>query len=86
MSKQTTTPAQEIEPKFHTRESGFKFTQIIIKRLNKNAFIAEFKVKLPNISNPVQTSIYRNSVQDCIKRTAEFLKTELKSEEVTVIL
>lgn len=76
----------KIEPKFHQRESGFQFTQIVIHKITRNAFVAEFKTKFPNISQVVETSIHSDSVQGVIAKVSDFFQTELTPEEVTVKL
>jgi hypothetical protein len=73
-----------IEPVFHKRESGFQFTQIVIRKIIRNYFVAEFKMKFPNISQVVETSIHSDSVQGCITKVSNFFQTELAPEEVTV--
>ena len=86
MSKTPAPPANAIEPVYHKRESGFQFTQVVIKKVFRNNFIAEFKIKFPGISNPVETSIHSDSAQGCINKVNGFLQTELTPEEVTVKL
>ena len=77
---------QKNKPVFHKRESGFQFTQIMIKKITRNAYVAEFKTKFPNISLVVETSIHSDSVQGVIAKVSNFFQTELTPEEVTVKL
>jgi len=87
MSKTPAPPvnAIEIEPVYHKRESGFQFTQVMIKKVFRNNFIAEFKMKFPGISNPVETSIHSNSAEGCVDKVSKFFETELTREEFTVV-
>ena len=74
------------KPVFHKRESGFQFSQIIIKKIGRDAFVAEFKSKFTEVRPEIYMSIYSHSVQGCIYKVGRFFDTELIPEEVTVQL
>jgi len=61
-----------------------EFSQIVIKKIVKSKFVAEFFFKYPGSTIEIETSIHSDSVQGCIKRVNTFLSTELTPEQVTV--
>lgn len=85
MSDGITDMMNELETVFHKRESGIEFTQIMIRKLFRNNYVAEFKFKYPGLNQEIETSIHSDSVSGCIFKVSKFFQTELTPGEITVI-
>lgn len=72
------------KPPLKHKCDSVEFSQVIIKKLFKAKFVAEFFFKYPGSSIEIETSIHSDSVKGCINRVNTFLAAELTPEQVTV--
>jgi hypothetical protein len=84
MSKIPEAPATDTV--FHETETGLKFSQITIRKLSKNIYLAEFKIIAKVFPRTIDVSISGTSIGNCTTRTEKFLDTKLSDAQINVIV
>lgn len=71
--------------KYHKRDDGLMFTQVIISKIVKDRWVGEFYVNYFNSKhNDIETSVHGRSPEHVKIKVGNFLKTELNDNEFTI--
>lgn len=75
-----------VVPQLNKRESGVEFTHIKISPIVQNRhYMAEFSFIFFGMNKMIETTIYGDSKEECVKKVEDFLQTTLEKSEYSFL-